>query len=123
MKELLLSVHILTCLLVILVVLLQSGKGAGFSGLFGGGSEALFSAPSGSSFIRKVTSGFAVAFFLTSLALTWIAAREDDRRFEQFRNLVSPTPAATPEPAKTDAAPPPAGDKPVATAPAPAAKK
>jgi protein translocase SecG subunit len=49
-----LSIHVVACVLVILVVLLQSGKGAGFSGIFGGGgSDAVFSAPSGSQFIRK----------------------------------------------------------------------
>jgi preprotein translocase subunit SecG len=71
-----LSIHVVTCVLVILVVLLQSGKGAGFSGIFGGGgSDAVFSAPSGSNFIRKVTSGFAIAFFVSSLLLTYLGSR------------------------------------------------
>lgn len=76
MYTLVIAFHVLVCALVILVVLMQSGKGAGFSGLFGGGGgDALFSAPSGSSFMRKVTTGMAAAFFLTSLTLTYLAAR------------------------------------------------
>lgn len=75
-----LSIHVVACVLVILVVLLQSGKGAGFSGIFGGGgSDAVFSAPSGSQFIRKVTTGFAVAFFVSSLLLTYLGSRKGVR--------------------------------------------
>ncbi|TXH22612.1 MAG: preprotein translocase subunit SecG, partial [Elusimicrobia bacterium] len=74
--SLLLSIHVVICVLVILAVLIQSGKGAGFAGVFGGGGgDALFSAPSGSMFIRKVTTGLAIAFFVSSLLLTFLGAR------------------------------------------------
>jgi preprotein translocase subunit SecG len=76
MYPLVLAIHVLVCLLVVLIVLLQSGKGAGFSGMFGGGSDALFNAPSGSMFIRKLTTGLAAGFFITSLLLTYLAAHE-----------------------------------------------
>jgi preprotein translocase subunit SecG len=80
MQIILLSLHILVCLLVILVVLIQSGRGAGLQNVFGGGGgDALFSAPSGSSFIRKLTTGLAVSFFITSLGLTYLAARRGMR--------------------------------------------
>ena len=80
MYSLLLTLHVVVCLLVILVVLIQSGKGAGLNNVFGsGGGEALFSAPSGSMFIRKLTTGLAVAFFLTSLMLTYLSARRGMR--------------------------------------------
>ncbi len=77
MYTVLLAFHILVCLLVILVVLIQSGKGAGLSNVFGGGGggDALFSAPTGSLFIRKLTTGFAVAFFITTLMLTYLGVR------------------------------------------------
>jgi preprotein translocase subunit SecG len=76
MYSVLLGLHLFVCLLVIVVVLIQSGKGAGLQGLLGGGgSDALFSAPSGSMFIRKVTTGLAIGFFLTSLLLTYLGAR------------------------------------------------
>lgn len=106
-----LAIHVVVCVLVILTVLLQSGKGAGFAGLTGGGGgDALFSAPSGSSFIRKVTTGFAVAFFTTSLLLTYLAARRGTRSVTQ--SLAIPM-----APAPVDAA------APAAENPAPASKK
>jgi protein translocase SecG subunit len=62
--------------LVILIVLIQSGKSGGLSGLFGsGGGDALFSAPSGSAFLKKLTIGMAAGFMFTSLFLTYLAAR------------------------------------------------
>lgn len=70
-------IHITVAVLLILVVLVQSGKGAGLSGLFGGGASAeqLFSAPSGGSFLRKATIVLAIVFAVTSLTLTFTASR------------------------------------------------
>jgi preprotein translocase subunit SecG len=73
-------VHIIVCIGLILVVLFQAGKGAGLGNLFGGGGgDQLFSAPSGSAFIKKVTTGMAVVFVLTSLTLTVITTRRSQR--------------------------------------------
>lgn len=67
--------HVTASAALILIILLQSGKGAGLAGLFGGGgSEQLFSAPSGGSFLRKATITIAVIFVLTSLSLTFMAS-------------------------------------------------
>ncbi len=119
MYSVVLSLHVVACLLVILVVLIQSGKGAGMGGLFsGGGGDALFSAPSGSSFIRKVTTGFAITFFVTSLLLTYLGARRGMQSVTQ--NLYMPPPAA---PAAAPATPPAPKSAPSAAAPAPAQKK
>ncbi|MBL0059802.1 MAG: preprotein translocase subunit SecG [Elusimicrobia bacterium] len=105
----LLSVHVVACLLVILAVLLQSGKGAGFSGIFGGGgSDAVFSAPSGSQFIRKVTTGFAVAFFISSLLLTYLGSKRGVRSVTREFSIPAPisSPAAAPvAPVKPETAP------------------
>jgi preprotein translocase subunit SecG len=105
---LLLSLHVLVCLLVILVVLVQSGKGAGFSSVFGGGSsDSLFNAPSGSMFIRKVTAGLAAAFFLSSLFLTYFGSRQ--RASSVTQSMPLPLPAAAPsQPAETAPTPAPA---------------
>ena len=93
--SLILGVHVVLCVLVIFVVLIQSGKGAGLSGVFGGGgSDAVFSAPSGSSFIRKVTTGVAVAFFVSSLLLTFLGSRRGIRTVtRQFDRPPSASPA------------------------------
>jgi preprotein translocase subunit SecG len=73
-------VHIIDCVGLILVVLFQAGKGAGLGNLFGGGGgDQLFSAPSGSAFIRKLTTGMAIVFVLTSLGLTILTTQRSQR--------------------------------------------
>lgn len=76
MHYIILSIHIVACISLILIVLLQAGKGSGISGLFGGGgSDQLFSASSGMAFIKKITIVMAVVFMLTSLILTVSTSR------------------------------------------------
>jgi preprotein translocase subunit SecG len=73
-------IHVIACLSLILIVLLQAGKGSGIAGLFGGGgSDQLFSAPAGLAFIKKVTVIMAVIFMLTSFALTVLTSRLGQR--------------------------------------------
>ena len=69
-------VHLIVCIGLILVVLFQAGKGAGLGNLFGGGGgDQLFSAPSGSAFIRKLTVSMALTFIVTSVTLTVLASQ------------------------------------------------
>src|SRR4051812_26145433 len=70
----LLSLHIVACVLMILVVLLQTGRGAGLA-VFGGGGESLINTPSGSSFMKNFTSVLAGTFAFTSLFLTLLSSR------------------------------------------------
>ena len=87
--------HVLVCAGLILVVLLQSGKGGGIAGLFGGGgSDQLFSAPSGMAFIKKVTVVMAVVFIMTSLFLTISTSR---REFSSVTSRI-PIPVEAPQP-------------------------
>ncbi len=79
MYELVLGLHVVICAVLIVVILIQAGKGAGLSGMFGGGSDAVFSAPSGSAFIKKVTVGLAVGFAITTLFLTILHTRRSGR--------------------------------------------
>ncbi len=69
-------IHIVVCVGLILVVLFQAGKGAGLGNLFGGGGgDQLFSAPSGTAFIKKVTTGMAIVFIITSVSLTILSSQ------------------------------------------------
>ncbi len=80
MYGLVLILHILVCLILIVVVLIQMGKAGGMGGIFGGGgTDALFSAPSGNIFMKKVTVGLAIAFFCTTLLLTILQSRRNTR--------------------------------------------
>ena len=80
MYGLLLTIHILICLILVIIVLVQSGKSGGMGGIFGGGSnDALFSAPSGSLFVKKLTIGFAIAFICSTLLLTALHTKKTTR--------------------------------------------
>ncbi len=70
----LLTVHVTACLLMILVVLLQTGRGAGLN-VFGGGGDSLVTTPTGSSFMKNFTSVLAGTFAFTSLFLTLLSGR------------------------------------------------
>lgn len=72
--HLLLAVHVAACLLMILVVLLQTGRGAGLM-VFGGGGDSLINTPTGSSFMKKFTTGLAITFGFTSLLMTLHSSR------------------------------------------------
>lgn len=80
MYTLILILHVIVCIGLILIVLLQAGKGGGISGLFGGGgSDQLFNASTGMAFIKKVTAVMAIIFMLTSLSLTVFTSRQGMR--------------------------------------------
>ncbi len=74
-------IHVVACISLIFIVLMQSGKGGGLSGLTGGGGggEQLFGASTGMALIKKVTVGFVLTFLLSSLVLTVIASRKGAR--------------------------------------------
>jgi preprotein translocase subunit SecG len=66
--------HILACLALILIVLLQTGKGAEMGAAFGGASQTLFGGSGGATFLSKLTTGAAVVFMITCLGLTYLSA-------------------------------------------------
>src|SRR5687767_946909 len=122
MTVLILVLHVLISLFLILVVLLQQGKGADIAGAFGGGgSQTAFGARGATTLLHKLTTGAFVGFIVLALTLTLIEARP---RSSVVRTL--PAKAATekaPVPAATQPAgaiaPAPAPAEPGTTAPAP----
>ena len=71
---LILTVHILVGATVIGLVLLQHGKGADMGAAFGGGaSGSLFGATGSANFLSRTTAVLATVFFITSLALSYMA--------------------------------------------------
>ncbi len=69
MATLLLIIHILVCLFLIFIVLIQSSKGAELGAAFGGSSQTLFGSRGAATFLSKLTTIAAVIFMLTSLLL------------------------------------------------------
>jgi preprotein translocase subunit SecG len=73
---LLTTVHVIVCLFLIIVVLLQSGKAADLAGAFGGmGSQTAFGPRGSATLLSKATTISAVVFMLTSMALSIVATR------------------------------------------------
>jgi preprotein translocase subunit SecG len=76
MYTLLLIVHVIVCLFLIIVVLLQSGKAADLAGAFGGmGSQTAFGPRGSATLLSKATTISAVLFMVTSLSLSILATR------------------------------------------------
>ena len=79
-------VHVLVCLFLILVVLLQAGKGGGMGIAFGGGggSQTVFGSSGAGNFLTRLTSITAFLFLLTSLALAHYSSQQDSRRLQRL---------------------------------------
>lgn len=75
MEGILLFFHIVVCFLLVIVVLLQSGKSADLAGAFGGyGSQSTFGPRGTATLLSKITTTLAVLFMVTSLLLQVVAA-------------------------------------------------
>jgi preprotein translocase subunit SecG len=75
MHTLVLVFHVVAALGIIVLVLLQHGKGADMGAAFGSGSAgSLFGSAGASNFLSKTTAILAAAFFATSLGLTYLGA-------------------------------------------------
>jgi preprotein translocase subunit SecG len=68
--------HIIVCVVLVLSVLLQQGKGAEVGAVFGS-SEAVFGSAGPASLLSKITTAVAVVFMVTSLCLTYLAAHHE----------------------------------------------
>lgn len=103
MSVLLIVIHVIVCVALIMIVLLQTGKGADMGAAFGGGSsQSLFGSTGASTFLSKATTVAAIVFMITSLALAYMSS---DRTGKSIMTNV-PVPAAAPavSETKTDAA-------------------
>ncbi len=124
MTVFLISLHVLVCIALIIIVLLQAGKGAEIGASFGSGSsQTVFGASGGKSFMSRMTTGAAIIFMLTSLVLTYFYGQPSTVMPASVQqtpqgDTVQPAPA----PAPTTPIPPSAVETNPA-APAPAAEQ
>jgi preprotein translocase subunit SecG len=103
-----LAVHILVCVFLIIVVLLQSGKAADLAGAFGGmGSQTAFGPRGSATLLSKATTVSAVLFMLTSLSLSILATRGAGLGTTVLERAPAPAKSA-PAPANTQPVPIPA---------------
>lgn len=74
-KTIVVVLHVILCLILIAIVIMQKGKGADIGAVFGGTSQTLFGSAGPGSFLQKLTVIIATAFILTSLALSTFTGR------------------------------------------------
>ena len=80
MSTLIVIVHIVVAIALILIVLLQTGKGADMGAAFGGGGgQTLFGATGASTFLSKLTTAAAIVFMLTSLSLAYLSGHRSSQ--------------------------------------------
>jgi preprotein translocase subunit SecG len=133
MYILLMLVHVLVCVFLIIVVLLQSGKAADLAGAFGGmGSQTAFGPRGSATLLSKATTISAILFMLTSMSLSIMATRNaglgatvlDSAPAKSAPAKKAPTPApGQPSTSGTTVTIPVPGQQPPPAAPAPAQKK
>ncbi|MCP4715452.1 MAG: preprotein translocase subunit SecG [Deltaproteobacteria bacterium] len=73
MTPLIIVIHIIVCLALILIVLLQTGKGADMGAAFGGSGQTIFGGAGPAPFLGKVTTAAAIVFMVTSLSLAYMS--------------------------------------------------
>ena len=84
MMTFLTAIHVTTVVLLVITVLLQSGKGAEISASFGGSSQTVFGSSGGANFFQKLTYTLAGIFMVTSLVLTVLPGRVKRSVFEGY---------------------------------------
>lgn len=75
MFAIIITLHIIVCFVLILVILLQAGRGAGLSNIFGGGGVQTLFGTSAATFLTRATAVCAILFLLTCLSLGVISVR------------------------------------------------
>ena len=114
MTILLTIIHLFVCFFLILVVLLQTGKGADIAAAFGGTSQTAFGARGAATLLSKLTTGSAIIFMITSFTLAMMANRggrsvvTDDAAQQQSAPAVPGNQQQTTPPAQSEQTPPPA---------------
>jgi len=105
------AVHIIVCIILVLVVLLQSGKGADLAGAFGGGAtQTAFGSRGPASFLTRMTTTVAIIFMLTSIGLSMMGERraedksilEKSAPAQEQKTGTEPASVPTPTPAQEE---------------------
>jgi preprotein translocase subunit SecG len=93
MIYLLTTIHVIVCLFLVIVVLLQSGKAADLAGAFGGmGSQTVFGPRGSATVLSKATTIAATMFMITSLSLSILATRNGGAVPAIFEKKAAPQP-------------------------------
>lgn len=92
MYTFLIVIHVIACIVLILVILLQSGRGGGLSETFGSGSTSTIFGTSASTFLQRATTVCAILFLVTSLSLAILSSRRSKSlmELEKIKKVLPP---------------------------------
>ena len=94
----LVALHIIVCLVLIIVIMLQSGSAADLAGAFGGaGSQTAFGPRGAATFLSKATTWCAIVFMVTSLALS---LKRAPNQGQEINSILEQTQKPAPAPSK-----------------------
>lgn len=106
--------HIIVCLMLMLVVLIQPGKSGGLGAALGGaGAQQIFGGRGAGNFLTRTTWIAASVFFVTSVTLAYLSTSTGDSLEDLATTPVTPAEPAAPAPAPSE---PPAGAAPAVPA-------
>ena len=110
MQTLILSLHVIVCITLVILILLQAGK-EGMGVIFGGGNASVFGSTGAGGLLAKMTAFMAVLFIVTSLSYNYVSSSRQDQESTilDVRLEDTPKPAA---PAAAPAAPAAPAEKP-----------
>ena len=110
MGTLIITIHIIACITLVILVLLQSGK-EGMGVIFGGGGQTLFGSTGAGGLLSKLTAGAATVFFITSMVFTYMSTQQHTAPRESIvldmPVTSTPAPAAPAAPETTPGTPQP----------------
>ena len=99
MQTVILIIHVLLAVALIVLILVQHGKGADAGAAFGSGaSSTVFGARGSATFLTKLTTGIALIFFVTSISLAYIASNKTTESKSLIENnQTDKTPSNSPD--------------------------
>ncbi len=98
-------IHIIVSLGLIVIVLLQTGRGADIGAVFGGSSATIFGSSGAGNFLTRLTTGFAIVFMITSLTLGYFSGKKPTSSI--LDRAQTSAPQSVPQSSSPPAPPPP----------------
>jgi len=101
MAGIILTIHVIVCVLLVLIVLIQGGKNAAMGSAFGGGGgQAMFGPTGPASILTKITTGVAIIFMVTSLTLAYMSVHNTTTSVMMDNQTATEQKAGTPKTAE-----------------------
>lgn len=104
MNAFILFIHFFVCVFMIIVILLQAGKGADIGATFGGSSQNVFGARGAATFLSKITTGAAIIFLGTSIYLANVSKQKSSSSVIEGMSIPPKAPGTESAPAESQAA-------------------